>query len=512
MDDSTLSESVLQRYPRLSRVIGWASLVTLVLGIITSLLGYIADLRRHLFELLGIGNLVFLHYAMATLMALLFLAGYMFGGLWLYKRFVNLLNVGPRRLIAGMGVIAGLFLAIGTGYFAISGVEIPGASDVRKPLNETSDAWRTELLALGVHGGGLRTSQSDPAAPPQVWCTAQSLVAILARPSILTLEDAQQIKEDFDYIEKARLAGNEGWGYMAGVDWGVTEISAWVALAYAASMEPHIGALIWGTDSPAVPLQRLLRELDLLRQRQLPNGAWPPIRDTDKEKDGRTYSTVMTVWAVLEAKRRKIFDDRDSRTYNDAAEKGIRWLLGMYNPYLQSWVPSPTRPGQLESFPGLTAQVLFVLGRAKPYFPFLDRDPNYERAEKAFLVPEARKALPVQDPRSRPVASNDRTHDSDRYLSNPAHMVESSTYLWAPWSLAFCAEAHPGTNLLEDTRNMCGAVIGRANELISFAEDEPFIYVMAESLLAINLYLQTDAATSANTSAAASSVSNTKSR
>jgi hypothetical protein len=59
---------------------------------------------------------------------------------------------------------------------------------------------------------------------------------------------------------------------------------------------------------------------------------------------------------------------------------------------------------------------------------------------------------------------------------------------------------------------MCGAVIGRANELISFAEDEPFIYVMAESLLGINLYLQTDAATSANTPVAASSVSNTKSR
>jgi hypothetical protein len=54
---------------------------------------------------------------------------------------------------------------------------------------------------------------------------------------------------------------------------------------------------------------------------------------------------------------------------------------------------------------------------------------------------------------------------------------------------------------------MCGAVIGRANELISFAEDEPFIYVMAESLLAINLYLQSDAATSGDTPALASSVS-----
>jgi hypothetical protein len=84
-------------------------------------------------------------------------------------------------------------------------------------------------------------------------------------------------------------------------------------------------------------------------------------------------------------------------------------------------------------------------------------------------------------------------------------MVESSTYLWAPWSLAICAEAHPG--ILKDTRNMCGAVIGRANELISFAEDEPFIYVMAESLLAINLYLQSDAATSGDTPALASSVS-----
>lgn len=499
MSSTPLAETILRRYPRLSRIVGWASLLTLVLGIVASFVGNIADLRRHLADLLGVENFVILHYAMAVIVGLLFFAGYMFGGLWVYRRFFGELSDGPRRLIAASGVIVGLVLAIGTSYLAI-----PAVPDVRNLLKETSDAWRTELLALGVKGGGLRTSRSDPAAPPQVWSTAQSVVAILARTGTVTSADADQIRSDFEFFERERLPGDEGWGYMHDVDWGATEICAWVALAYAASMERNVGTLIWGTADPQIPRQRLSREIDLLMKRQYSSGGWPPIIKTDTARDTRTYSTVMAVWALLETKNRNVLGNAWNKSYDDAIEKGVRWLLGTYDVDLESWVPNPGRPSQLESFPGLTAQVLFVLGKAKPYFAFIKGDGNYQRAQRAFLTPTGRKGMQsVHDPRSRPVVSNDRTHDSDRYLSSSPHMVESSTYLWLPWSLADCAQnmgqTVPDLNVREATKSMCRIVIGRAKDLIGFAEAEPFVYAMAESLLAINLYVQTDASTSGGT-------------
>jgi hypothetical protein len=504
MGDLTLAEKLLRQYPRLSRFIGGASLATLVLGTIASFLGNLADLRRHLFELLGIENLILLHYAMSALAGLLFLVGYMFGGLWVYKRWAGSLSLAPRRLLAVMGVLIGLLLTIGTSYLAF-----PSVPDIHGSLGETADAWKTELLALEVQGGGLRTSQSDPEAPPQVWSTAQTLDAILARPVALSPEDAKRIREDFEFIERERLPGNEGWGYVRNVDWGVTEIAAWVALAYAASLEPHAGSLIWGADYPQLPRQRLSREIELVLQRQSPSGGWPPVNKAHSTRDNRTYSTVMAVWALAEARRWGAFDERSVSVGDVAIEKGIRWLLSTYAVELQSWVPNPGRPAQLETFPGLTAQVLYVLGRAKPYVAFLDGDANYVRARNAFLVPDTRVRAQQRDPRSRPVTSNDRTHDSDRYLSDSPRMVESSTFLWAPWSLAYCADslghALGDINVREATLTMCRTVTGRVNELTRFAKDEPFIYVMAETLLAINVYLQANGDASGKESAEGSS-------
>ena len=42
---------------------------------------------------------------------------------------------------------------------------------------------------------------------------------------------------------------------------------------------------------------------------------------------------------------------------------------------------------------------------------------------------------------------------------------------------------------------MCRTVIGRSQNLVSYANAEPFIYAMAESLFAINLYIQSEHAT-----------------
>lgn len=506
MDSAKLAERVLQRHPILSRVVGWASLLTLMAGVLTSLFEHVADLRRHLVEALGIEDSILVHYGIAAAIGLSFLVAYMLGGLWVYRRYGARLSIDRRRLLAGVGLVAGPVLAIATSWFAI-----PGLPDVHKPLQDASNAWRTQLLALQVSEsadprtgtppplhGGLRTSRADAASPPQVWSTAQSLVAILNQPRELTPAEAQQVRSAFMYIDRERLPGREGYGYMGpeqGYDWGVTEISAWVALAYAASLAPRFRDTIWkpGDD----PRGKLAREIDLLLGRRSVSGGWPPIADTERRQDNRTYSTVMAVWALVEA--RALADGSSVAPYGDAIDGGVRWLLATYAVDAQSWVPNPARPGQQESFPGLTAQVLYVLGRARTASTFLDSDPRYASAIRSFLQPgPARGLQAVHDPRTRAIAQNDRTHDSDRYLAQSSHAVESSTYLWLPWSLAFCAQAlhQPigDVNLQEATRRTCGTVLRRVKGLPGFANAEPFAYAMAESLLSINVFLRADGA------------------
>ena len=39
---------------------------------------------------------------------------------------------------------------------------------------------------------------------------------------------ASKLGEHLEYIEKARLPKEEGWGYFQQMEWGVTEIAAWV--------------------------------------------------------------------------------------------------------------------------------------------------------------------------------------------------------------------------------------------------------------------------------------------
>jgi hypothetical protein len=409
------------------------------------------------------------------------------------------LQFARRKAVAVIGALTVVMLTGVSSY-----ATLPGVPDVEKPLLHISAEWSKELLALIDPEGGLKTSRGDPTAPRQVWSTAQSLVAVLSGPVTLTADQAKQIRRHFEFFEKARLPGDEGWGYMEPIDWGVTEINAWVALAYMASLTPDVHALIWRPESPGVAETRLLRELESLKRRQHPNGSWSPIRRTDIAGASRTYSTIMAVWALVEARKLKILKDAEQPAHDQAIQNAIRWLLTTYNADRQSWVPNPERKRQLDSFPGLSAQVLFVLSKAQPDFGYLlDGDETYKRAGLAFLsATQGSTTERAHDPRRRSVSNNDRTHDSDRYLWRSPYMVEGSTFLWFPWSLAYCAqclEKSPAEVKVQNAaRGICKLLLGRVNESIGFAKSDPFAYVMAESLLAINLYLRSAGAVPAS--------------
>lgn len=489
MADIAQVTELLKNYPRLTKALGWSSVVSVALGTVTGLLGKASELKRILFELVGPQNLVSIHVGMTFFVGGLFIVGYLSLALWIYKRYVSTLEQRRRYLYSSFLAICGLLLAAASIFAAI-----PSVPDVRELLRKESVTLEKELLELGVEGGGLRYNRLDHSVQPQTWLTAQSLTAVLSgRKDPLSDVDAKHIREHLDFIDRVRLQSDEGWGYMEQIDWGVTEIAGWVALAYVASAQPGIVDVVWGRDS-TVAYSRLTRDLRLLQQRQMKDGSWAPVKQTDNAKFARTYSTVMALWALVEASKHPEIRKRTGITFDDSIKGGIQWLLANYDKGLGGWSPNPGRARQTDNFSGLTGHVLYVLSRAMPDFEvMLKMDQSYNDAQHAYLTTMVEGSTFSPSLISRPAGNNDRTHDSDRYLTGSKFMIESSTFLWFPWALSLCAELKQREPTAEPDRGYakrgCAALAGRVNDLIKFARNDPFAYVMAESLLAIRLHL-----------------------
>jgi hypothetical protein len=200
------------------------------------------------------------------------------------------------------------------------------------------------------------------------------------------------------------------------------------------------------------------------------------------------------LWALVEARSQPRLARQLDATHDEAIKKGLGWLLARFRPELSGWVPNPERSRQNEHFPGLTAQVLYVLGRARPLFPaIVEPSDAYRNAWLALVRQLEGTAAGAPLLAARAARVNDRTHDSDRYLPRSKFMVEGSTFLWFPWVLAVCPQSASVPVLKDEERvraaSGCRALLGRVHELMSFAREDPFVYVMAETLLAINLEL-----------------------
>ena len=66
-------------------------------------------------------------------------------------------------------------------------------------------------------------------------------------------------------------------------------------------------------------------------------------------------------------------------------------------------------------------------------------------------------------------------------------ILEGSTFLWFPWSLALCTQLSGKPMAAPNTKRACNLLLGRINDLISFAHNDAVTYVMSESLFAIQL-------------------------
>ena len=119
--------------------------------------------------------------------------------------------------------------------------------------------------------------------------------ADLPGPTLLVLES----NRDRYFVSTGPF---DGWGYFEQFDWGVTEVSAWVALAKVQSLRAT-NPPVWLSLKQRENIRNEIREItDLLCKRQLDQeGAFCPDGETSDFSFARTYSTAMALWAMGEA-------------------------------------------------------------------------------------------------------------------------------------------------------------------------------------------------------------------
>lgn len=296
--------------------------------------------------------------------------------------------------------------------------------EAKSLLQEHQKKWVQRIFAAQSQNGGIRIHPLDPSTRTQAWTTAQCLTGVLS--SQIEIErHLPQIKTAFAYIENARRTQpEEGWGLFEEHEKTVTEIMSWVVVANIGSVES--GVRIWNDSELQQVMSRIERDIALIVTRQDAGGGWRPITD-DHSGFSRTYSTLIALWALVEARRSSSVFQRIGNRYDGNIRNGIMWLLNHYNPDY-GWFPNPNRRTQREFFPGLTAHILFVLSRAERDFDFIERHSIYISAERRFSQ--------HTDLVQRSVSYNNRLHDTDVSFPPTTFVLEGSTFLWCPWSLA----------------------------------------------------------------------------
>jgi hypothetical protein len=196
----------------------------------------------------------------------------------------------------------------------------------------------------------------------------------------------------------------------------------------------------------------------------------------------------MALWVLLEATESSALPLRNRSNYEAHIRKGVTWLLQNYDDHF-GWVPNPNRERQTEVFIGLSAQVIYILGRAENQNPVVDEHPNYRAAQRWILARHAN----YNDLVVKNLQGNRRTHDADVHLVGSRFTLEQSTFLWFPWSYASLSMlvGDPGWSVDERrvARDARLKMSLRFEELDAYLEHE-FPYVLAENLLAISCGLR----------------------
>lgn len=393
-------------------------------------------------------------------------------------------------LIAGVTVL--LILVIAGGYLifrnrsTVTSAPARSEADFTALLDRKTDEWVAGVFAAQASNGGIKMSASSSEATTQAWQTAQCLVAVLATKKDLGPNTAK-VKEALKYLEGLRrTTPAEGWNlYGNSNQYTVTEIAGWVTLANIKSLEST--ARVWSDEERQDAGKRIVRDLDEIIRRQDKVGGWRPIKDDDSEYT-RTYSTVIALWSLIEAKSAPAIADRIGGKYDENIRRGINWLLRGYQSG-QGWVPNPNRVGQRNRFEGLTAQALFVLSLAEKLnaFSFIKTDNVYRTARQDFIKNRQLADWSIE-------ANDSHLPDADLRFVGTEFQAEGSTFLWFPWSLLVLNQLSNDRDLSEDERKAATQlrldILNRNfDKLDKYVETANLMYVLGENLYCTSAYL-----------------------
>lgn len=262
----------------------------------------------------------------------------------------------------------------------------------------------------------------------QSWTTAQALCALLTHPNTLlevetrggSLPDRQgsiDVDRAFGYLCEA------GWGLMEGTS-QVTEIGAWTILAlvhYTRFLSRSGVDDIRNTTACAVINERLAT----LLERQSSNGGFVPFGSV-RDSNSRTYSSAMAVWAATEVVRDQLAGKELGTKLLDSASHAAQWLVSVRKGP-DGWYPNPNRPYRPQDrFPGLSAQVLLALM-------------SFSDLEESELTLDGKLAAEFLEDRvlqEQSIHTNASLQNRDQHVEGSQDILEGSSFLWFPWSLA----------------------------------------------------------------------------
>ncbi len=336
----------------------------------------------------------------------------------------------------------------------------------------------------------------------QVFVTAQALVALFHKPS--QSQDKPKIQALLQYMEANHQERyrepsglwviDPGWSYF-GFESAptISEVSAWVALAKIRVAEEKNGMLTSQERNQLV--ESIRRDLDELKARaNQTDGGWSVLRVAPLEV--RTYSTLMALWAFVEARnspevlnRIPSFDVDYGQTIRD----GLNWLIRHHDPTI-GWVPNPSRTGQTVRVPGLEAQALFVLNNAAHQYDYLRADPGYLVIRQQFLDRFANVNIKDLTPWYTFLSDQDQyVHYNDPNNVRQSISIEGMRFFSYSWLLADVAYLAKDQGLSPQYRQLAE---NKRSEMLLMADDAVkeaescCTYELAENLIGISYALE----------------------
>jgi hypothetical protein len=456
-------------------------------GIVATLVGSLDRTRDFLVANLPEPVPLIVHFAMvATVVALLFTGLFALVRI-AYGQTRQLLGKTDTAEISGgrgwmkwavVGSIAVAVAAFGFTWF-------PNPPSIDRIVVKHLAEWAHTLKDSQDTGGGILRKGDDDAV--QVWTTAQALAGVMDDSLASSIFSRDDYHSALNFIDRARIDGRlsetpaaspEGWGYFEPFRWGVTEVAAWVALCHVRQLRMHNLKPPLSVDEKTSAQRDIRAIVTLLLTRQIERtGAFSPIVERD-DRYARTYSTIMSMWAVGEALHPDlgIYAPGEIPPIEQRLRRAMAWIVSTAD--TDGWKPNPGNHTRERAPLGLTAQTLFVVHRM----------PFHIDSGTAAALSKVEGMLLHGSPawRSRGVETNDRAPDSDRYLLPTDRVTEGSTFLWYPWAVALMRVLVEDPSLSQDDHKMAVEMLqhlrGRVGEYGEFAVNE-YNYVPSEGLI-----------------------------